>query len=504
MVMIDDRVSRIECWILGVVSVMAAIRGLVAGNCLLSGDEAYYWNWTRPLHLSYFDHPAMVAYWIWGGIHLLGSNELGVRLPALFASLMVTLLVWDTTRRLFASRHAAAWAALSLNASVLFNSGGIIITPDAPLLVFWMLVLWGMARLIEDGRIRWLYLAGAALGLGAISKYTMALILPGLLLTIFPFFRSSRIRFHTILAALLAAVCTTPLIVWNIENNGASFHKQLNHAFATDIPHPLRNLGEFLGGQIGLITPLLFIIVLCGMSWALWSGLRKSRPERILLGATSLPILAFFLVHTLTGIVQPHWAGPAWLGGIMATAGAITLRRRPAWLPNSMLIVAPGLGILMTLVVLFQAATAAIPLPSRLDALKRLGGWDELANAINEERTLYPEAFLSTTKHEITGVVAFYLPDHPLVFQLGGVIRPSYLSAEQVRMQKGRDTLLIIRTRDDAIIPTLESSFEQIQKLRSIPLHWGGRLIDSYDIYRGQNYRGGLMVAGDGVPGSLD
>ena len=141
------------------------------------------------VQLSYIDHPGMVGWWIWCGVHLLGDTALGVRLLAVGSSLVVSLIVWDAARTAWGSREAGARAAIWLNATILFNAAGVLMTPDAPLILFWTLALWSLVRLAHDGNPRWLYAAGLACGLGAVSKYTMGLILPGAVVTFLAFRR---------------------------------------------------------------------------------------------------------------------------------------------------------------------------------------------------------------------------------------------------------------------------------------------------------------------------
>jgi hypothetical protein len=154
------------------------------------------------------------------------------------------------------------------------------------------------------------------------------------------------------------------------------------------------------------------------------------------------------------------------------------------------------------LVVFFQAITALLPIPTKIDALKQLGGWRELASAVEAERTSHPGAFLFTEKHQPTGVLSFYLPDHPPVF-LQGHIRPSYYTAAEVAALNGRDGLFVTRAKSEAW-RGIEPYFERVTLLRNVVLHWGGRPADTYGLYLAEGYRGGAFVMGDGLDGIRD
>ncbi len=480
----------------GIILVVTLVRLYVAGSGLLSGDEAYYWLWSRRLQLSYFDHPGMMAWGMAASTWAFGTSELAIRLPTVLSSAVVSLLIYDSAKTAFDDARTGLWAVLWLNSTILFGAAGVTATPDAPLLVFWSTSLWALIRLLRTGHAAWIYVLGAALGLGFTSKYTMVLIAPGVLavFVLFPQGRAWLKRPHFYAAILLATACTAPVLVWNLMNDWMSFKKQLAHSFDTPISNPLKSLGTFTGTQIGVMTPLILAFCLWGMGWALWAGWRSNRPEWFVLGATSAPVLAFFIKHSLGGLVQPHWAGPAYLGGIIAAIGGWKMlsHRNPglSWL----FVAAPALGVVMVSAAYFQMATALLPIPAKIDPLSRLGGWDKVAEAVEQQRKAHPDSFVFVQKHELSGLLSYYLPDHPKVYLTGsaGIPRiPSY-DAHDVARLKGKNGLFVSRTSVRGV-EDASNYFTKISLVASLNRSWGGRVIDHYEIWLGEGYRQGTF-----------
>ena len=65
-----------------IVLALVAARLLAAAIVPLSPDETYYLQWARFPGWSYYDHPAMGAWWIALGTALFGDNAFGVRVVA--------------------------------------------------------------------------------------------------------------------------------------------------------------------------------------------------------------------------------------------------------------------------------------------------------------------------------------------------------------------------------------------------------------------------------------
>ena len=111
-----------------------------------------------------------------------GDGALGVRLLSPLSVAIASLLLADAADRLLPGRRAGLRAAALLNATLLFGVGGVLMTPDAPLLAFWIACLWALARLLHSGNPRWWLAIGLFAGLAMASKYTAALLWFGIAL----------------------------------------------------------------------------------------------------------------------------------------------------------------------------------------------------------------------------------------------------------------------------------------------------------------------------------
>ncbi len=149
-----------------------------SGRFNLAPDEAHYWTWSKRLDWSYYSKGPMVAYLIALSTRLGGDTEFFVRLPAVLLSTGTAICTFLLADRLYRSKWAGLHAVLVLAAMPLAEAGSILMTIDAPLIFFWSLTLVLIHRALEaDGTGRWL-LAGIGLGLGLLSKYTMAIMVP--------------------------------------------------------------------------------------------------------------------------------------------------------------------------------------------------------------------------------------------------------------------------------------------------------------------------------------
>ncbi|HZV54723.1 MAG TPA: glycosyltransferase family 39 protein, partial [Rhodocyclaceae bacterium] len=167
--------------LLAAIAVLGLVHVIVAAFAGLTEDEAYYRLWALAPAMSYLDHPPMVGWMIAAGRSIAGDNPLGIRLLAVLGSLLGPFVLWRTAHILFGPAVAkrAVWFALAMP---LLAVGSVVITPDAPSVMFWGLTGWALAELYVSQRADWWLAVGLFAGLGLLSKYTNLFVGAGLLL----------------------------------------------------------------------------------------------------------------------------------------------------------------------------------------------------------------------------------------------------------------------------------------------------------------------------------
>ncbi len=419
-------------------AVLTALRLAVAAAAPLSPDEAYYWVWSRALQPGYLDHPPMVALWIRFGTLLLGANPLGVRLLGPLAAALGTALLADAAECLMPQVRAGLIAGTLLNATLLFGVGAVTMTPDTPLLFFWTAALWALARMLRSGEGGWWLVAGLATGAALDSKYTGFLLLGGigLWLLLLPRGRRWIVRREPWLGGALSLACFMPVLAWNAGHGWVSLLKQGGRNGMWHPANALRYLGELIGGQVGLATPVVFALCVGGVVVVTRRALR-GEPASGLLACLVLPGAAVFFEHAIGDRVQGNW--PAVLYPAAAIAAATVAVKW--WKPGA------ALGFALTALVSLQAAAAPLALPPRIDVtLAKLGGWGSLARQVEAARLRTGAAYVAADEYGVAALLAWYLPDAVPVIGLDPHWRTlSLLPARPVLA--GRTGLLVRSTR---------------------------------------------------------
>jgi 4-amino-4-deoxy-L-arabinose transferase-like glycosyltransferase len=378
---------------------LSALRLVGAALIPLTEDEAYYRLWAQHLAFGYFDHPPMIAWWIRLGTELLGDNPLGVRALSVVASGVNTWLIGDLARRLGFSERVAFRAGLWYNATLTVGLGGLLALPDSPASLFWTLTLWCLARAWADERLGWWVGAGAAAGLGVLSKYSALVLAPGVLvwLSLAPGGLARLRRPGPWLAAATAGAVFAVNIVWNAQNGWITFSKQFGR-IAPGGASPA-HLAEFLVTQALLLTPLVAVFAARGVGRA-WRTRRAADGAGLLLPvATAAPFAIYLLLHSLHDRVQGHWPVP--LFGALAIAAAAAAPTGDGPVARWLRWATPALGFsIAAAAVLLLALPAPTPLGTR-DPTLIIRGWPPFAADVEALRARTGAAWVGTQSYGV-------------------------------------------------------------------------------------------------------
>ena len=171
-------------------------------------------------------------------------------------------------------------------------------TPDTPLLVFWTACLWALARLLHGGRSA-LVAGGRPVrrtGDGQQIHRRAALVRHRAVAAGHAVGARLAAPAAPWLGALLGAggvpagaCCGTPATAGRASPGRAA-------ASATGMPaSAVRFLGELIGGQIGLVTPLVFVFCVAGIVEAARQAWRTRDPAWTLLAALTVPAVLLFM-----------------------------------------------------------------------------------------------------------------------------------------------------------------------------------------------------------------
>lgn len=282
-------------WFIGVWILTLGIKIALSSLVPFAPDEAYYWVWSLHPQLSYFDHPGMVS-WLLSLGAIFGDIPQGQRIPSIFLNHCLLIVWFFILKNLWSKDLTKTWLILFL-ASPFLGVGSILVTPDAPVLFFWSLSLLFFLQQQKSNQWYWPLLLGLSLGLGFCSKYHIVLLVIGLLLYLFFEKRWKTIKARDWLLVVIGGLATSwPVLLWNIQNDFASFRFQLNHGLGKSDWQP-HWTGDYILGQILVFFPSLLYLYFKGFRF------QKLR----LYFWTSLVPWAVFLFTSFRGAVQANW-----------------------------------------------------------------------------------------------------------------------------------------------------------------------------------------------------
>ena len=498
---------------IAIIACSIVLRLLYAGLVELLPEETYYWNYSQHLDLGYLDHPPMVAWLIRLGTMVFGQTEFGVRAGALCCGVITSVFIYRLARNLFGEACALAAVVLAQTLPFFFLAG-LLMTPDAPLTAAWAASLYYLERaLIEQHPQAW-WRAGVCLGLGMISKYSIALLAP-VALTFMLWDPKSRHwwrQSQPYTAALLALAVFSPVIIWNAQHDWASFAFQTSRRLAEA---PQFALHKLIASALVLLTPTgvlaIAVALLPGNGGS--NGVSDAARRRRWMALAILMPLSVFVAFSLRHEVKLDWTGALWTAALPAlgcsvivtgsAAGRAGAWLRAAWTPTiAAMLLIYGAGLCYLVLGLpgvgYGKHIELVPI-----------GWRDLTRHVIDtadgfrKKTGADVLIVGMDRYAIASEVAFYgrqqmhSPLETMNSYLFDGMSLMYGRWTPPQLQQHRDLLLVAFSAGELQGPLIESHVERLGPIEEAALMRNGKLVRHYYHRFAYNYH---AAAGESLP----
>jgi len=404
--------------VLGLLVYVVVLRLLYMGQVPLIPDEMYYWVYSQRMDLGFLDHPPLISWLVALGTSLAGDTIFGVRLALIPLTLIAAWLMYLYGATM-GGRTTGLVCVLMLTVLPFFSLSGLLMTPDAPMLIAWIAALYCFKRALLDDQ-PWAFVGlGLAMGFGLLSKYSIALLAPAGLVFMLIDRRSWHwfARPEPYLSVLLATLIFSPVLVWNAQNEWASFLFQSTRRL---VENPEFASHLVLVYAVLLLSPVVALAGLMAFGSARKELSPDQRKRRFMLTMAGVPLL-IFLAYGSSTMIKFHWTLPPWIAlfpmitallnrDLQATRESVGRMHRAlmaAWVPSILtLVLAYGL--------LLHALTLGLPGLRMSDFGTGYLTWNEAAEEIErleaeiEAATGKQPLIASTTKWGGAAAIAWY------------------------------------------------------------------------------------------------
>lgn len=468
----------VECVIRPAIAVMLPVD--------LAGDEAYYWEWGQHLDWGYFSKPPGIA-WLMAGAHWISPDStIGIRFLACLLGFGGSWFVVLTAKRCFGIQPAvwvgAAWILTPANSAL-----HLLLTIDAPLVFFWAMAIWAFREWIhtKGNSYKFGLLFGIALMGGILSKQMMLVFFPIVCLYLL---LESNLRIYLLRPSLWVAFVIghlglVPPIWWNAQNNWITFQHTMHHfeSASPGIGKSLSRFFELFGAELGLVSPVLFILLFISGFGVLKNWKKVSSDGRLFWWLSFPAILAMFFL-TFRQRVNPNWPAVFLIGGTLLSGGYFWNKwettknsSKPArnWVRISVRVAA--VFTICAYLALISVSTGVIKFPG-FDPSARIRQWSSIATDVQSivtrhqnDGTVSPEFFWVTIGHRfLTSELAYFLDSNPRVYRFSpepDLLRSQHDLWPNPSSLIGQNGLIVVRGQPENLPDEINGYFEKLEVL---------------------------------------
>jgi hypothetical protein len=286
------------------------------------------------------------------------------------------------------------------------------------------------------------------------------------------------------LAALIALLVFSPVLVWNYQHEWAAFRFQSVRAVASYGPS-LRTFGDFIGLQWGLVGFVLFPVALSGLTLTAWRGYRAREPVAILLSTAVLVPFLYFLGKSLTLRIGDTWPMFMWPIGFAAVAINVVMPPRegasPRLIGSTMMWTKTAVVTGVTFVVLVFLYYVAAPwnFIGRTDPIGQEAGYEAVVARVEAELARTGATWVATTDYRTYAMLRWFLRDRVPVIQINERGRFQGFGDPGIDRIKGHAGLYVAREPDQRL-PLWELTSAKREPLERVERIWRGTVMDTY------------------------
>ncbi len=476
--------------ILLLVVLILLVRLAFIGLMGLMPQDAYYHFYGEHLALSYYDHPPAIAYILRFFTVVFGKKVFVLKLADSLITLLSVISFYKLAR-LFLSNHAAQKAIILLLSTLMITLLSLVSTPDVPLILFWCLSLIALYHAVFLEKSLYWILAGIMMGLSFDSKYTGLFLPAGVLLFLL---MSSKYRKLLLspwvwLGMAFFIITISPVIIWNVQNNFASFRFQsasrMESMGGIHID-PVGFLGV-LGHQSAILLPILllsffFFLYKIGKKYLFKHKFVSS--QQLFLLCFFIPVFTGFFVISFIYWVKLNWLMPAYISGIILVSKYFSEK----WIKYQ-LIFSLSVHLILAVEVVFY--------PVLIKSDDTWMGWDKLAVKVKQLENKYRNAFIfSADDYKTSAVLNFYMTNMVYSRNVIGenALQFDFIGTDLSALQ-GRDAIFINsipnfknEQKENQYPPSLNRFFDTVTELDPILIKKGNNTVRKFLIFYCKNY----------------
>jgi 4-amino-4-deoxy-L-arabinose transferase-like glycosyltransferase len=372
---------------LGILLLLAVARllfhALTNGQYGFHRDELALLDNARHLDWGFVDYPPLTAASVRVAFELFGASLVGLRLTSVLAMCIAMVLSGLIAREMGASRWAQVVTAVAVAIAPQQLAMSARFDYTAIDFLWWVWIAYCMVRLLKSEDPRWWLGVGAGVGLGMLTKYTMAFYVAGIVVGVLVTPARRYLRSRWLWAGVaLSIVIVLPNLIWQARHGfiALDFLRSI-HARDVRIGRTAAFLPEQLYSNVNLFTLPLW---LAGLYF--YFRAEAGARYRALGWMYVVPLALLLLANSRSHYLSPAYpmllaGGAVWLDGWLTRQSARRARivRAGTWVSLAV----GALAFSWLVLPITPVGSRPFDLANEVhDSFREQIGWPELVNAV--------------------------------------------------------------------------------------------------------------------------